>query len=93
MMRARRSGVPGFGGWMRTLWQQLIDGQMWRGVASAAIATVLGLVVLPTVAGLVASVGLAFAPLGAADTVRVSAGCPETAALGAVFGTVSLERA
>ena len=67
----RRSGVPGFGGWMRTLWQQFIDGQMWRGVASAAIATVLGLVVLPTVAGLVASVGLAFAPLGAADTVRV----------------------
>ncbi|MGR6807045.1 NADH-quinone oxidoreductase subunit NuoG [Sphaerotilus natans] len=29
----------------------------------------------------------------AADTVRVSAGVPETAALGAVFGTVSLERA
>ncbi|MBD3757051.1 MAG: sensor domain-containing protein [Microbacterium sp.] len=70
-LRARRSGVPGFGGWMRTLWQQFIDGQMWRGVASAAIATVLGLVVLPTVAGLVASVGLAFAPLGAADTARV----------------------
>ncbi len=70
-LRTRRSGVPGFGGWMRTLWQQFIDGQMWRGVASAAIATVLGLVVLPTVAGLVASVGLAFAPLGAADTVRV----------------------
>ena len=70
-LRARRSGVPGFGGWMRTLWQQFIDGQMWRGVASAAIAIVLGLVVLPTVAGLVASVGLAFAPLGAADTVRV----------------------
>lgn len=70
-LRAQLSGVPGFGGWMRTLWQQFIDGQMWRGVASAAIATVLGLVVLPTVAGLVASVGLAFAPLGAADTVRV----------------------
>ena len=29
----------------------------------------------------------------AADTVRVSAGCPETAALGAVFGTVGIERA
>jgi NADH-quinone oxidoreductase subunit G len=29
----------------------------------------------------------------ATDTVRVSAGVPETAALGAVFGTVSLERA
>lgn len=70
-LRARRSGVPGFGGWMRTLWQQFVDGQMWRGVASAAIATVLGLIVLPTVAGLVASVGLVFAPVGAGDTVRV----------------------
>jgi len=70
-LRARRSGVPGFGGWMRNLWQQFVDGQMWRGVASAAIATVLGLIVLPTVAGLVASVGLVFAPVGAGDTVRV----------------------
>ncbi len=70
-LRARRSGVPGFGGWMRTLWQQFVDGQMWRGVASAAIATVLGLIVLPTVAGLVAWVGLVFAPLGAGDTGRV----------------------
>ncbi|WP_447950248.1 sensor histidine kinase [Microbacterium aurum] len=70
-LRTRRSGVPGFGGWMRTLWQQSVDGQVWRGVASAAIATVLGLIVLPTVAGLVASVGLVFAPFGAGDTVRV----------------------
>ncbi|TXK11264.1 sensor histidine kinase [Microbacterium saccharophilum] len=72
-LRARRSGVPGFGGWLRTLWQQFIDGPMWRGVASAAISTVLGLVVLPAVAWLVGSVVLLFAPLTGADTARIPA--------------------
>lgn len=70
-LRPRRSGVPGFGGWLRTLWQQFIDGPMWRGVASAAISTVLGLVVLPAVAWLVGSVVLLFAPLTGADTTRI----------------------
>lgn len=72
-LRPRRSGVPGFGGWLRTLWQQFIDGPMWRGVASAAISTVLGLVVLPAVAWLVGSVILLFAPLTGADTARIPA--------------------
>lgn len=70
-LRPRRSGVPGFGGWLRTRWQQFIDGPMWRGVASAAISTVLGLVVLPAVAWLVGSVVLLFAPLTGADTTRI----------------------
>ncbi len=70
-LRPRRSGAPGFGGWLRTLWQQFIDGPMWRGVASAAISTVLGLVVLPAVAGLVGSVVLLFAPLTGAETARI----------------------
>lgn len=72
-LRPRRSGVPGFGGWLRTLWQQFIDGPMWRGVANAAISTVLGLVVLPAVAWLVGSVILLFAPLTGADTARIPA--------------------
>ncbi|MFT3797269.1 histidine kinase [Microbacterium sp.] len=59
----RRSGRPGLGGWMRTLWQQFIDGPMWRGIASAAIATMLGLAVLPLVGTLASSVVLLFAPL------------------------------
>jgi len=70
-LRPRRSGQTGFGGWMRTLWQQFTDGPMWRGVASAAIATVLGLVVLPLIASFVSSVVLLFAPLFGAETVRV----------------------
>lgn len=68
----RRSGEPGFKGWLRTLWQQFTDGPMWRGVASAAIATVLGVLVLPTVGAFVVSVGLLFAPLQADDEVRIA---------------------
>jgi signal transduction histidine kinase len=44
--RIRTSGRPGFGGLLRTFWQQAIDPPMWRGVASAAISTILGMAVL-----------------------------------------------
>jgi len=62
MLRTRSSGQPGFGGWLRTLWRQFVDGSMWRGVASAVIATILGLLVLPAVAWLVAGFGLLLSP-------------------------------
>ncbi len=67
----RRRTRPGFGGWLRTVWQQFTDGAMWRGVASAAIATVLGLIVLPTLTALVGSVGLLFAPLSGRGSARI----------------------
>lgn len=70
-LRTRRSGQPGFSGWMRTLWQQVTDGPMWRAVASAAIATVLGLIVLPTIAGLIASVGMITARVSDQGTAEV----------------------
>lgn len=59
----RRSGRPGFGGWLRSLWQQLADGPMWRGISSAAVSTILGLLVLPLVSTLATSAVLPFAPL------------------------------
>lgn len=68
---ARRSDRPGFGGWLRTLWQQFIDGPMWRGIASAAIATVLGLILLPAVGWFVRSIGLLFVPLAGAEATRI----------------------
>ncbi|WP_434809791.1 sensor histidine kinase [Microbacterium sp. bgisy189] len=70
-LRPRSSGRPGFGGWLRTLWQQFIDGAMWRGVASAAVGTVLGFIVLPTIAWLTSSIGLLFAPLRGTEPVRL----------------------
>lgn len=72
-LTARRSGRPGFSGWMRTLWQQFIDGPMWRGVASAGISTILGLIVLPIVGALSSSVILLFAPLIGEDAARIPA--------------------
>ena len=62
-LRLRPNAGTGFGGWLRTLWRQFVDGQMWRGISSAAISTVLGWFVLPLLAWLVAGVGLLFAPL------------------------------
>ncbi|MFT4229207.1 MAG: histidine kinase [Microbacterium sp.] len=70
--RPRRSGRPGFGGWLRTVWQQLIDPTAWRGVASAAISTILGFVALALVAGFAEGIALCFAPLYAVSgEVRV----------------------
>lgn len=62
-LRLRHSGRPGFGGFLRTLWQQLIDPTMWRGVADAAIATLLGLIVLPLLSIFASGIVVAFAPL------------------------------
>jgi len=61
--RLRTSGRPGFGGFMRTLWLQLIDPASWRGVANAAIATVLGWIVLGMIGLMSSGIVLAFAPL------------------------------
>ncbi len=59
----RRSGRPGFGGFLRTVWQQFIDGATWRGIASLAVSTILGFVVLALISGFASGVVLAFAPL------------------------------
>ena len=69
--RPRSSGRPGFGGLMRTMWLQLIDPGVWRAVASAAIATVLGWIVLGLIGVLTSAIALTFAPLYAEDSTHV----------------------
>ena len=70
-LHPRTSGRPGFTGWLRTLWVQFVDGSMWRGIASAGISTILGLIVLPVVGALSSSVMLLFAPLLGGRAVRI----------------------
>lgn len=72
-VRPRTSGRPGFGGFLRTIWAQFTDPLMWRGVASAAVATVLGFIVLAAATILVSGIAVAFAPLYAdgTDAVRL----------------------
>jgi signal transduction histidine kinase len=72
-LRPRTSGRPGFTGWLRTVWAQFTDGSMWRGIASAAVATVLGWATLSLISVAASGAAMAFAPLlrGDEDTVRL----------------------
>ncbi|KAM9864294.1 hypothetical protein ACIFOC_02847 [Leucobacter aridicollis] len=42
-LRAVPQRTPGFGGFLRMMWAQFIDGRMWQAIASFAVATFLGL--------------------------------------------------
>lgn len=68
-LRLQPRDRPGFGGWLRALGRQAIDGRMWRAVANFAITAVLGFVVLRLFWALLWSVIIAFAPLTSADTI------------------------
>lgn len=62
-LRLQPRDRPGFGGWLRALGRQAIDGRMWRAVANFAIAALLGFVVLRLCWAFVWSIVIAFAPL------------------------------
>lgn len=68
-LRLRPRERPGFGGWLRALGRQTIDGRMWRALANFAIAVVLGFIVLRLAAALAWSVVISFAPLTSAESV------------------------
>lgn len=78
--RIRTSERPGFGGFLRTIWQQSIDPPVWRGVASAAVSTILGLIVLSLIGVFASGVAGAFAPLFAGGEAvrfaRIDVGIP-----------------
>ncbi len=93
-LRARVRTRPGFGGVMLLFWHQLIDARMWRGIASSAIATLLGLVVISAVTAVTSGIVVLFAPLFASgDAVQLAGvGIPLSAAvpvgiLAVVIGT------
>lgn len=68
-LRLQPRDRPGFGGWLRALGRQAIDGRMWRAVANFAITAVLGFVVLRLFWALLWSMIIAFAPLTSAETI------------------------
>ncbi|WP_149084004.1 MULTISPECIES: sensor histidine kinase [Microbacterium] len=68
-LRLQPRDRPGFGGWLRALGRQAIDGRMWRAVANVAITAVLGFVVLRLFWALLWSIIIAFAPLTPAETI------------------------
>jgi len=70
-VRVRRSSRPGFGGFLRMVWAQFTDPIVWRGIASIAVSTVLGLLVVPLLTAVIVGIAGAFAPLYAGETVRL----------------------
>lgn len=68
-LRLQPRDRPGFGGWLRSLGRQAIDGRMWRAVANFAITAVLGFVVLRLFWAFFWSIFIAFAPLTSAETI------------------------
>ncbi len=68
-LRWRPRTRPGFGGWLRTLGRQSLDGPMWRALVNFAIAAIFGGFVLSLFAVMARSVVVVFAPLSVAETV------------------------
>ncbi|KAA9393442.1 hypothetical protein FCK90_12415 [Kocuria coralli] len=56
-LRLRPVEQPGFGGYLRTLGRQAVDGRVWASVANFATASTLGVVVLGMVQAFIWSVG------------------------------------
>lgn len=77
---------PGFGGWLRTLGRQSIDGRMWRALANFAIACVLGALVLRLFWWGIWSAVSAFAPLANAEFVTTGWGTPMSVAWAPLAG-------
>ena len=71
--RLRPRERPGFGGWLLGLWRQAIDPSVWRGIASLAVATILGWIVVLLLSVFSSGVAMAFAPLYATgDSLRIA---------------------
>ena len=73
-LQLRREFRPGFGGWLRGIWKQAIDGSMWRAVANLIVSSLLGLLLLFVIRVALEAAVAAFAPLYAAAGVVEIAG-------------------
>ena len=65
----RRRQRPGFGGWLRSLGRQSIDGSMWRALANFVLACIAGALILRLFWTMIWSAIIAFAPLSTDEPV------------------------
>ena len=66
-LRWRAQETPGFGGYLRALGRQAVDGGMWRALANFAIATVAGILLLRFVYGLIWGIAYSFSWLATGE--------------------------
>ncbi|MGY1550191.1 histidine kinase [Microbacterium sp. A588] len=89
-LQARQRRTPGFGGWIRSLGRQSIDGSMWRAVANFAIACIFGSLVIRLFWGLVWSAIFAFTPLFSTKDTAGPFGTTMSAAWAPVVGILGV---
>src|SRR5690606_1565988 len=89
-IRPRRRLRPGFGGWLRSLGRQFIDGPMWRAVANFVIACAFGGLIIRAFWSLVSSGFMAFAPLYSTGVVDGPFGIRIDAGWGTVAGILGV---
>jgi signal transduction histidine kinase len=68
-LRWRGSPRTGFGGWLHSLWRQLIDGRTWRAIANLVIASIMGAILVRLFEAMIRSAISSFAPLTGAETI------------------------
>ena len=66
-LRWRPRDRPGFGGYVRMMLRQSIDGGMWRGIANFTLATIFGVLVLRLLFWSLSAAFYAFSPLTGAE--------------------------
>ncbi|MEW1962805.1 sensor histidine kinase [Microbacterium sp. NPDC077644] len=99
-LRWRGSRHTGFGGWLHSLWRQLIDGRTWRAIANFVIACIMGAIVVQLFESMIRAGISAFAPLTGADVVAMpllffstsslSVWAPLVGALGVVLAAAAI---
>lgn len=89
-LQPQRRRAPGFGGWIRSLGRQSIDGRMWRALANFAIACVFGTIVVRLFWGLVWSAIFSFTPLFASESIVGPFGSVVSAGWAPVIGIVGV---
>lgn len=100
LLRWRGSRHTGFGGWLHSLWRQLIDGRTWRAIANFVIACIMGAIVVQLFESMIRAGISAFAPLTGADVVAMpllffstsslSVWAPLVGALGVVLAAAAI---
>lgn len=96
-LRWRERTRPGFGGWLRNLARQSIDGRMWRMMLNFGLACIAGTLVLRLFWGVVWSAFFSFAPLSTEGSVEGPFGsylavewAPLAGILGVLAGTAGI---
>lgn len=96
-LRRRPRTRPGFGGWLRSIGRQALDGAMWRALVNFILGCIAGTLVLRLFWFMIWSGTTAFAPLGEAEDVSGPFGsvvavswAPLTGILGVLAGAAGI---